>query len=234
MPRKPSEHLAYPKGWPTLPFLMRDSASINGAYYIVCERTVGGWRAISSAHAVYWFLTDYTIYDHESARAQARGKRFYAWEHNVNQATGEVRTWDQHLQAFKRLALQEGATPEAIRLLDLYEPLNKKEVDTMAAKKLEKQEAKKTPKAAPAAEGKPKSKGNPEALKKAREAAADKGPDVRKVTMLTKENPYRAESKRAIAFDTMAKSKTVQDYKDAGGPAKYVNRWAEEGLLKLS
>lgn len=235
-----SEHIATPKGWPEPPFSINDATSIGGRTFLVCERTVGGWRGVASTPMIYGHLDDFTFPDDECSLTPQRGKRFYPWADKINPATGKPQVFADYMQAYKRFALAQGATPEAIRLLDIHEPLTKKEVEQMAEKKL----AKKAPvkKAAPKtkAEGEAKSviktkgKGNPEALKKAREAQKDAGPDTRKITMLVKENPYREGTKRAEAFEAAKKAKTVQDYKDSGGPAKYINRWDSEGIIKLS
>ncbi len=77
-------------------------------------------------------------------------------------------------------------------------------------------------------------KGNPEALAKARAAREDAGPDTRKIKILNKENPYREGSNRAASFDALKGAKTAQDYKDAGGKAKYLSRWAAEGIIELA
>ena len=79
-----------------------------------------------------------------------------------------------------------------------------------------------------------KSKGNPDALKKAREARAEAGPDVRKITITNKENPYREGSNRAASFNALKGAKTVEDYKTAGGKTKYLSRWVDEGRITLS
>lgn len=149
-------------------------------------------------------------------------------------------TWLDNLRKF---ALENGASPEAVRLIGLHMPWSKKE-EAILAEKLSSKAAKTKDAAAgktkpvggggKAAESKPaKSKGNPEALAKARAARAEAGPDVRKITVKNKENPYRDGSGRAAAFDALKGAKTVEDYKSAGGKVKYLSRWVEEGRIEL-
>lgn len=124
--------------------------------------------------------------------------------------------------------LEGGATPEAVLLIHNLAPFNAKELNIMAEKLAKKGAAPKADKAAT------KSKGNPDALKKAREARAEAGPDVRKITITNKENPYREGSNRAASFNALKGAKTVEDYKTAGGKTKYLSRWVEEGRITLS
>jgi hypothetical protein len=215
-------HIKIPKGWPTPPFIMNDRTSVIGTTFIVCERTVGGWRAIGSAVAVYPYLTDFTMDDRHCALTD--GRRFKPWEHNVNQLDGTPRSFKEHLAALKLFALRDGATPEAIRLLDIHEPLTEEEVSIMAAKKAEKEAPAKKPAAAKAAKAdKPK-----------KEPKATAAADTRKITVVTKECPYREGSKRAASWAALKGAKTVADYVAAGGAAKYVSRWEGEGHIKLS
>lgn len=226
-----------PPGWPAPPFLLRDQSSMLNNNLLILERSVGAWRGVT-----YYIAPDLVqevvVEDEDCSARMSRGKRYYPWEHNINQVTGEPRDFVTHRQAMRMLALQKGATPEAIRLLHADQAFSKSEVKTMADKKNEKLAKKAAkPAAAPKADkadaGK-KNKGNPEALKKAREAAAERGPDVRKITILNKENPYREGSGRAKSFDALKGAKTVQDYKEAGGAVKYISRWESEGRIKLS
>lgn len=145
---------------------------------------------------------------------------------------------------FKRVALDKGATPEAIRLLGTLIPLTKKECSIMAEKLKAKATAKKTAdskglkaaaKAAPVAKGAkeaaaaPKRRGNPEALKKAREARANKGPDTRKIKALkkVKELDARDGTFRRKMLEDLISSKTVQEFRDKN--AKY-----DAGCLKYA
>lgn len=221
-----------PKGWPAPPFLMNDAVSILNNRILVMERSVDAWRGVTFSIA-QGVVVDFIAEDHDCALQNTRGKRFYPWTHNVDQTNGESRDFVTHRQALRLTALQNGATPEAIRLLHADQAFTNKEVKTMADKKAEKLSKKAAP-AKAAATDKPKRAGNPEALAKARAARADAGPDVRKITILKKDNPYREGSGRAESFNALLKAKSVQDYKDAGGKVKYIARWAEEGFIKLS
>lgn len=80
-------------------------------------------------------------------------------------------------------------------------------------------------------------KGNPDALKKAREAKAEKSANTvagydkgLKVKVLNKECPHREGSTRAEAFASILKAKTVGDYE---GKAKYLHGWIESGHIKV-
>lgn len=223
--------VSLPKGWPQPPFTMTDSTNVFGGGPIVAARSVGAWIALVNAAAVYPFLTTLVIMDDETALTAKRGRRFTPND-NKDATTGKARQFTQHLEAMKRHGLAEGATPEAIRLLSLHVNLTQEEVDIMANKLATKKAPKKSKaEKAPEVEG---GKSNTEALKKARAAKTEAGPDTRKITVLNKENPYRENSKRAEAFDLAKASKTVQDYKDGGGPVKYIARWEGEELIKLS
>lgn len=70
-----------------------------------------------------------------------------------------------------------------------------------------------------------------------KDPAAPRAPrvaDERKIKVLKSDNPHREGSKRAASFDLLGKSNTVQDYKDAGGPIKYIARWEKDGFISLS
>lgn len=75
--------------------------------------------------------------------------------------------------------------------------------------------------------GKKPSAGKPKAEK-------SNEPDTRKIKVLNKECPYREDSGRAESFNIMLKSKTVQDYVDAGGKIKYIPRWEAAKIISLS
>jgi hypothetical protein len=60
--------------------------------------------------------------------------------------------------------------------------------------------------------------------------------DVRTISIVKKENPHKAGSKRAKAFDAVLKTKTVGEYSALGAPCKfkYLKSWEKAGLIKLS
>lgn len=145
--------------------------------------------------------------------------------HYSNQPETSVQDLISHIRG---KALEGGATPEAVLLIHSLAPFTDKELNIMAEKLAKKGAAPKAEKAAT------KSKGNPDALKKAREARAEAGPDVRKITITNKENPYREGSNRAASFNALKGAKTVEDYKTAGGKTKYLSRWVDEGRIALS
>ncbi len=235
MPKKAVNTI--PKGWPPLPFVMHDASSYTGTRILVLERSVKAWRGISYSVAA-GHVIDRIMPDVECSNEYGRKKYYPVPFGAQDERTPQV--CKEMMVALRGLAMAHGAEPEAIRLLhDYVESVNEKEVEAMTEKLTKKKAAPKKAAAEkkPAAEAKApkaKGKGNAEALKKAREARAETGPDVRKITVVTKENPFREGSGRADCFNLLKPSKTVQDYKDAGGKVKYINRWEAEGHIKLS
>jgi hypothetical protein len=135
------------------------------------------------------------------------------------------------LNRFREEAVSNGATPEAVTLLDPILRFDDKEKAIMAEKLTKKPAAKAAPKAAAA-----KPKGNPEALAKAREAkaAASAGPDKRKISVVKKPHGAREGTTRATLLDTIYKSKTVQDAVDAGIKKSDVAWAARGGYIALN
>lgn len=134
-----------------------------------------------------------------------------------------------HLGWLRIQALEQGATPEAIRLLSrATKPFTKKEEATMA----EKLKSKSAPKqadtkalktaAAKTPVGGAKKRGNPEALKRAREA---KAPDTRKIKALIKPKDITARegSTRRTMLEALLSSKTVAEFRAKGYSAGDLN-----------
>lgn len=197
--------------------MKRDMVNI---YYIVVEESFNAVRALYMpliVPGVTYGVYDTTILN--DYLPDGRAPRYALAERPLQSVLVDLRT----------ALLAHGGTPEAVRIMISLGQLNEEDID-MAKAKLA------TKGAAPAAEAKTpaKGKGNTAALEKARAARAEAGPDVRKITILNKENPYRAESGRAASFDALKGAKTVEDYKTAGGKAKYLSRWVEEGRIKLA
>jgi hypothetical protein len=132
-----------------------------------------------------------------------------------------------HLAALRRNALEYGATPEAIRLLGSLEPWTKKEEATLSEKLKAKGKAspnkdalKEAATSTPVAKkntasAEPKKRGNPDALRKAREARAS-GPDTRKIKALIKPKDIaaRAGTYRHTMISDLLAAKTVQEFRD--------------------
>lgn len=230
---------------PKLPFSMCDRGAYINRPWVAIERMGKEYLGAVYFRFATGVVEACAVGVHEidiDRNAHAGRKQFYVdGHHTMNGPTGIAKT---HLQWLKNRALMGGATPDAIRLLKMVTEVTKKEEAEMAAKeKLAKKTAKTSTEAdagaAPVGKGgkagatAKKSKGNPEALKKAREARAAAGPDTRKIKILNKENPYRAESNRAASFDALKGAKTVEDYVAAGGKTKYLSRWASEGRISL-
>lgn len=215
-----------------LPMVLRDRTNSIASHVIAMQPSFGGARCIYQKHWSFELVDFVALWDHIDLPDNPGGHYAPNLEITVSEALSEFRT----------KALEHGAAPEAIRLLGAISPWTAKEEATLAEKLKSKAAATKSgtkEKAAKpvggggkAAETKPK-RGNPEALAKAREARAASGPDVRKITILNKENPYRADTNRALAFDALKGAKTVEDYEKAGGRRKYLSRWVSEGRISL-
>jgi len=149
-----------------------------------------------------------------------------------------------HLSWLRSQALTGGATPEAIRLLEKATSAFSNKEKTAMAEKLKakatrpnkaalKAAAASTPVAGDRAT--PKKRGNPEALKKAREA---KGPDTRKIKALIKAKDInaRAGSFRHQMLSDLLASKTVDEFKqkDAKYNAACVNFGVSQGAISVS
>lgn len=198
------------------PIYVLEKRDVLTTVYVVCDTTFGAVRALYSplivAGATYGVNDCSILAEYLPDGARPRYTR-------------SERSLLQVLSDLKVNLLAHGGTPEAVRLMINLGQLDEKEQEMAKAKLASKGAA---PAAAPA-----KGKGNPDALKKAREAKAEAGPDTRKITILNKENPYRADSGRATSFDALKGAKTAEDYKSAGGKVKYLSRWVEEGRIKL-
>lgn len=229
-------------GWPEPPFKMRDVAAYLATPVIALVHEANAWWGVA-----WGFETSAVVcrvMKDEYCSVEADKTRRYHWQSphvDVGAEPGAgVDHTETHLKHLRTQALEQGATPEAIRLIHGILPFTQEEMNMATEKLSKKGAAAKAPKAekpkAPKAEKggaeKPKRAGNPEALKKAREAR-ETGPDTRKLTILKKENPYREGSGRASAFNALKGAKTVQDYVDAGGKKKYIARWEEEGLISV-
>lgn len=150
---------------------------------------------------------------------------------------------DTWLDNLRRCALENGATPEAVRLLGELSPWNKKEEAIMAEKlkakgsaaKPDKEGLKSAAKKTPVAKGKPR--GNPEALAKAR-AARQSTPDTRKITpkIKAKDITARAGTFRHQMITDALNSKTVDEWKSKGdgkydaGCLRYLT---EQGIISV-
>lgn len=140
------------------------------------------------------------------------------------------------ISSLRKQALENGATPEAVRLLGSLEPWTKKEEATLAEKLKSKAsrskpatgELKKAAKSTPVGGAKTPRRGNAEALAKAR-AARSTGPDTRKIKALVKPKDLTAREgtfRRTMLEDAL-KSKTVQEFRDKN--SKY-----DAGCLKFA
>lgn len=157
-----------------------------------------------------------------STDANTKDQHYVDGGHVMDGPAAMART---HLSWLRSQALKGGATPDAIRLLskatgaftkreeaDMAEKLKAKKSAAKADGEGLKAAAKKTPVAKSTAKETPKKRGNPEALKKARES---KGPDTRKITALKKPKDIEARVgtfRHRMLADLLA-SKTVQEFK---------------------
>lgn len=67
-----------------------------------------------------------------------------------------------------------------------------------------------------------------------KELASKAGPDTRKITLVTKENPKREGTESYKRFELYKKAKTVQAFLDAGGTAADVRFDTKAGHIKVS
>jgi hypothetical protein len=189
-------------------------------YYVVLEPSFHAVRAVVAGMSIaglYYGCHEETIL--LAHLPDGRNPRFRHTERSLQSVMDHIKDQIQKC----------GCSPEAVLLLHRNGWLTESEME-MAKEKLEtKGAAPKADKTKAAGGGR---KGNPEALKKAREAR-ETGPDLRKITILNKENPYREGSGRAASWDALKGAKTVEDYKTAGGKAKYISRWVEEARIKV-
>lgn len=219
---------------PRLPFSLGNRASFVNKGVVVVEKM--GDTFVGLQYSVAYGVVEDVWIDKCDMAYNAKEHKKY-WIDGYHVLGGPEQIVKTHLQWLKAQAIEGGATPEAIRLLGKVTHLTRKEEAEMAAKeKLRKKAEKPVGGGGKVAKEKGVRKGNPEALKKARETrAANVGaPDVRKIKLINKENPYREGSGRAASFDALKGAKTVEEYKAAGGKAKYLSRWESEGRIALS
>lgn len=211
---------------PFKPFVAYDVYAYVRTQVLVAERIEDGYRLVRHSPRGHYDTLDI-------AEAQIPGRWGRGEADPVKLA-----------QMLKIGALRDGATPEAIRLLRLYEPISSNEELVMAEKLKAKggktadkaglsAAAKSTPVAGKKTEG-TKPRGNPEALAKARAAKAEnQGPDKRKLTVLKKDHGARAGTKRADLLDTIYKAKTAQDALDKGVSRSDLSWAAREEYIRL-
>jgi hypothetical protein len=119
--------------------------------------------------------------------------------------------------------LNQGASPEAVRLFNGIVPLTKQELNEMATKLTKKTTAEKK---APAAKTK--------AAPKAKAAPAEAKSDDRKIKILMKDHGAREGTKRADMLDTIYGCKTVQEAVDAGVSKSDVSWAARAEYISVS
>ena len=69
--------------------------------------------------------------------------------------------------------------------------------------------------------------------KTAKTAKTVKAADIRRILILNPENPHRAGSARANAFETAKACDTVSAYREAGRKLKYLDVWAASKHLRI-
>ena len=81
---------------------------------------------------------------------------------------------------------------------------------------------------------KPKAVKEEAAEGEARTKRSNAASDARKLKVLVKESPYRAGSKRDLAFQALDGAKTVAEYMATeGAKAKYLTRWEAAGIIQV-
>lgn len=167
---KPGQLPPRPKALPKLPFSMCDRGAYINRPWVAVER-MGKEFVAGLYYSFARNLIEVAAVNINEIDLEWQGtKQFYLdGTHTMNGPSGLAQT---HLQWLKNKALQSGATPDAIRYMKSVIKLTKKEEAEMAAK--EKLAKKGSAKTKPVGGGGKVGKkgGNPEALAKAREAAA--------------------------------------------------------------
>lgn len=202
---------------PAIPYLVRDPNQLAGGHWLVCAPTFCGVVAV--ARCVYMPGVEMAV----------RKRVIMEWE--LPRFTvvpwSEETTLQSFLLGIKREAVEHGAQAEAVQLLGELSPFDDKEMIIMAEKLAKKGAAK------PAAKKEAASKPAKAAAPK-KEAAADAGPDKRKILVLKKPHGAREGTKRADLLDTIYKAKTVQDAVDAGVAKNDVAWAAREGYISVA
>lgn len=217
--RKPkivkSAHVA-PKSLPKLPFSMGDrgqyirkawvAVAPMGKTILACLYYEFAWNRVNvAAVPISEINTDHT-----------GTKPFFVDGHHTGLGP-TVLAQKTHLPWLKIQALQGGATPDAIRYMGQVMKLTKNEEAEMASRL--KKNAETPAKTKPVGKGGKvagaKKGGNPEALEKAREAAAKRNAEnaAKKITVLVKPADVKLRGGRKAKFDWVAKNKpkTVGD-----------------------
>lgn len=147
------------------------------------------------------------------------------WTNNPlwqDQTTGETTAeGTAHLKSKRQLSLMEE---------NMASKFAKKDETTKETKAPKSEKAK-----AAIAQGRgAKKAGKKPAAKAPKAEKAEKGPDTRKITVLSKENPKRAGSKAAGLFDLYKKAKTVEDFYKAGGTKSCLAYDIKNGHIKVA
>lgn len=215
------------------PYRVRDPfARVSGpwlGWWVVVGRTFCGLRVVGRKVYVegtgIMGVTDAVILDHHA--------KHYTVDENTS--------CQSLLEGIKKEALAHGATPLAVQWLGELSPFSEEELKTMAEKLKTKGADKKAP--AKADKAAPKSKGNPEALAKAREARASAAQEDRKYKPLVKlaDAKVREGTWTARMVEIILGNKTTQAAKDElAADKEYGDRrldfgWAEKkGLIEFA
>lgn len=200
-----------------LPYLARNPNQIAGGMWLVVQRSFCG--AIAVSRQVYMPGVTFAV--------QRRYVSDFELAHWTHVPWSEETTLQSFLLGIKREAVEHGAQAEAVQLLGELSPFDDKEMIIMAEKLAKKGAAK------PAAKKETAAKPAKAAAPK-KEAAADAGPDKRKIAVLKKPHGAREGTKRADLLDTIYKAKTVQDAVDAGVAKNDVAWAAREGYISVA
>jgi hypothetical protein len=231
------------------PFGLEDRMGCITYPIIAVEET---FRAVRVVHRVMFpeqRVVDYTILrEYISSDREASQKESTIYYVSCAPKHPVLKT---HIDSLRRLALEVGATPEAVRLLGSLEPWSKKEEAIMAEKlkakakpvKASTDELKAAAKQTPVVKGAkappgtktPARKGNADALAKARAARAERGPDNRKVkaNIKPKDIAARAGSYRHTMLTNLLNAKTVQEFRDKGHTAGDLAYAVKAGIVSV-
>jgi hypothetical protein len=206
-------------------FRLRDRTGTLAEDILVVGESFHAYRVVyKERHCLQWRVADGTIvlaHVAENFEASMKENSIYYKQSTSPELLAQLFT------SLRDIAVKEGATPEAIRLLsEATGAFTKKEENEMAEKLKAKASAAKPDKdglksaANKTPVGKataPKRKGNPEALAKAR-AARQTGPDTRKIkaNIKVKDIAARPGTARYKMLTDLLGSKTVQEFRDKG------------------
>lgn len=232
---------------PKLPFSLRDRGAYINRPWVACEKLGKDFLGA----IFYRFSTscvEASVVGIDDIDLDWQGNRTFYLD-GVHAEFGPTGLAQTHLQWLKNQALRTGATPEAIRFMKSVIKLTKQEEADMAKAKLARNAGEKTKpvgKGGKVAAAKGGKKGNPEALERARAAAAARNAEnhAKKISIKVTEKQTKAEDFKLrggrlakLLWVIQNKPKTVGDAvgntaKDSEGGEHKIDMGALRGMEK--